>query len=128
MLQVLVYLISLLLVSVILHTVVRIIRYFYKFPMPQFLANLIDNPFRRRIQPPNEMPIRHGITPGMTVLEVGPGNGRYTISRSRNDQEKPENRAAGPHGTLTPVFGYPFNFREVLIIWEYQRRGRRWEN
>jgi ubiquinone/menaquinone biosynthesis C-methylase UbiE len=66
-----------------LHTIVRIIRYFYKFPMPEFLANLIDNPLRRKIQPPSEMPIRHGIRPGMTVLEVGPGNGRYTIETVR---------------------------------------------
>ena len=66
-------------IPVILHTLVRIVRYFYKFPMPQFLANLIDNPLRRKIQPPGKMPIRHGIHPGMTVLEVGPGNGRYTV-------------------------------------------------
>jgi ubiquinone/menaquinone biosynthesis C-methylase UbiE len=84
MLQVLVYLvIGLLLLAVTLHTIVRAIRYFYKFPMPEFLANLIDNPFRRRIQPPGEMAIRHGIEPGMTVLEVGPGNGRYTIETAR---------------------------------------------
>lgn len=84
MLQVLVYLIlSLILLPVILHTIVRIVRYFYKFPMPQFLANLIDNPLRRKIQPPGDMPIRHGIQPGMTVLEVGPGNGRYTIETAR---------------------------------------------
>ena len=84
MLQVLVYLVpGLLLLVVFLFTIVRIIRYFYKFPMPQFLANLIDNPLRRRIQPPSEMPIRHGITPGMAVLEVGPGNGRYTIETAR---------------------------------------------
>jgi ubiquinone/menaquinone biosynthesis C-methylase UbiE len=84
MLQVLVYLLlGLLLLPVVLHTIIRIIRYFYKFPMPEFLANLIDNPLRRRIQPPSEMPIRHGIEPGMTVLEVGPGNGRYTIETAR---------------------------------------------
>ena len=71
------------LLAIFLHTLVRIIRYFYKFPIPQFLANLIDNPMRRRIQPPSEMPLRHGITPGMTVLEVGPGNGRYTIETAR---------------------------------------------
>jgi ubiquinone/menaquinone biosynthesis C-methylase UbiE len=70
-------------IPVILHTIVRIIRTFYKFPMPQFLANFIDNPLRRKIQPPGEMPIRHGIRPGMTVLEVGPGNGRYTIETAR---------------------------------------------
>jgi ubiquinone/menaquinone biosynthesis C-methylase UbiE len=51
--------------------------------MPEFLANLIDNPLRRRFQPPNEMPIRHNIEPGMIVLEVGPGNGRYTIETAR---------------------------------------------
>jgi ubiquinone/menaquinone biosynthesis C-methylase UbiE len=65
------------------HTVVRIIRYFYKFPIPEFLAGAIDNPLRRRMQPPDEMPKRHGIEPGMRVLEVGPGNGRYTLATAR---------------------------------------------
>lgn len=81
---VLVYLLlSLILLPVVLHTVVRLVRHFYKFPMPAFLANLIDNPWRRRLQPPSAMPIRHGIEPGMTVLEVGPGNGRYTVETAR---------------------------------------------
>lgn len=83
MLKILTALPVLLFIPIVLHTIVRIIRYFYKFPMPQFLANLIDNPLRRKIQPPGEMPIRHGILPGMTVLEVGPGNGRYTIETAR---------------------------------------------
>ena len=68
---------------VILHTTVRIVRAFSKFPMPQFLANAIDNPLRRKIQPPDEMPARHGIRVGMTVLEVGPGNGTYTVATAR---------------------------------------------
>ena len=71
------------LILLTLHTLVRIVRHFYKFPMPEFLANLIDNPLRRRIQPPAEMPIRHGVAAGMTVLEVGPGNGRYTLELAR---------------------------------------------
>jgi ubiquinone/menaquinone biosynthesis C-methylase UbiE len=71
------------LLAVILHTVVRIVRYFYKFPMPEFMANLIDNPLRRRIQPPDQTAMRHGIEPGMRVLEVGPGNGRYTLATAR---------------------------------------------
>ena len=62
---------------------VRLVRHFYKFPMPEFMAPLIDNPLRRRFQPPDQMPIRHGIEPGMTVLEVGPGNGRYTLAAAR---------------------------------------------
>ncbi|NLE75537.1 MAG: methyltransferase domain-containing protein [Chloroflexi bacterium] len=65
--------------AVVLSTVVRIVRHFHKFPLPEPLANLIDNPLRRRWQPPSEMPLRHDIEPGMTVLEVGPGNGRYTV-------------------------------------------------
>lgn len=67
----------------ILHTGVRIIRHFYKYPMPEFAANLIDNPLRRKIQPPDEMARRHGIKPGMQVLEVGPGNGTYTLAAAR---------------------------------------------
>ena len=66
-----------------LHTLIRIVRHFYKFPMPEFMADLIDNPLRRRIQPPAEMPIRHALRPGMTVLEVGPGNGHYTVATAR---------------------------------------------
>ncbi|HEY53193.1 MAG TPA: class I SAM-dependent methyltransferase [Caldilineae bacterium] len=69
----------LLALAIIWHTIVRAVRYFYKFPMPHQMANLIDNPWRRKIQPPGIMPIRHGIEPGMKVLEVGPGNGAYTM-------------------------------------------------
>ena len=38
------------LLLVIFHTLVRIVRYFYKFPMPEFMANMIDNPMRRKYQ------------------------------------------------------------------------------
>jgi len=77
-----------------LHTIVRIVRYFHKFPMPQWMADLIDNPFRRRIQPPGETAIRHGIKSGMRVLEVGPGSGTYTLGAA--DQ-------VGPGGTVVTV-------------------------
>lgn len=70
-------------VLVVLHTVVRVIRHFYKFPMPEFMANLIDNPWRRRLQPPYETAVRHGLEPGMMVLEVGPGSGTYTVGAAR---------------------------------------------
>jgi ubiquinone/menaquinone biosynthesis C-methylase UbiE len=76
-------LLSLPVAAIILSTLVRIVRHFYKFPMPEFLANMIDNPVRRKIQPPREMPLRHGIEPGMLVLEVGPGNGRYSVETAR---------------------------------------------
>ncbi len=84
MLRVLFYvLLGLPLLAVFLHTIVRVVRHFYKFPMPQFAANIIDNPLRRRIQPPDETAIRHGIEPGMVVLDVGPGNGTYTVATAR---------------------------------------------
>ena len=62
------------------HTLVRLVRRYYKFPIPHFLANVIDNPVRRRLQPPETTAIRHGIKPGMTVLEIGPGNGSTAAS------------------------------------------------
>jgi ubiquinone/menaquinone biosynthesis C-methylase UbiE len=74
---------GLLIFPLFLHTLIRIIRHFYKFPMPQFFASLIDNPLRRRIQPPEAMPFRHGIQSGMKVLEVGPGNGTYTVATAQ---------------------------------------------
>src|SRR3972149_3502435 len=95
MLQAFLYvLVGLPLVILVMHTLLRIVRYFHKFPMPEFLANAIDNPLRRRIQPPTEMPLRHGLEPGMTVLEVGPGNGRYTVETAR---------AVGPAGKVVAV-------------------------
>ena len=51
--------------------------------MPHFLAGVIANPLRRRILPPGEPAARHGIRPGMTVLEVGPGSGAYTMAAAR---------------------------------------------
>jgi len=63
--------------------VVRIIRQLYKFPIPEFMAPVIDNPLRRRIQPPDGLAARHGLEPGMQVLEVGPGSGAYTMAAAR---------------------------------------------
>ena len=67
-------------ILVVLHTIVRVVRTFYKFPMPEFMASAIDNPLRRKIQPPAETARRHGIESGMRVLDVGPGNGTYTLA------------------------------------------------
>jgi ubiquinone/menaquinone biosynthesis C-methylase UbiE len=76
------------LILLVLHTIMRLVRHFYKFPIPHFLTNLIDNPLRHKIQPPDETAIRHGILPGMTVLEVGPGNGTYTLAAARQVGER----------------------------------------
>ena len=92
--QLLAILLSIPITLLILHTIIRVVRYFYKFPMPEWMANLIDNPFRRKIQPPEETAARHGITDGMRVLEVGPGNGTYTLGTARQ---------IGPEGELVTI-------------------------
>jgi ubiquinone/menaquinone biosynthesis C-methylase UbiE len=48
--------------------------------MPHFLAHVIDNPLRRRLQPPERLARWHGLEPGMRLLEVGPGSGTYTVA------------------------------------------------
>jgi len=78
----------------LLHTIIRVIRHVIKFPIPAFLAGAIDNPLRRRIQPPDHTAVCHGIEPGMTVLEIGPGNGTYTMAAAR---------LIGPEGTLVTI-------------------------
>ena len=92
--RILLIILSLPLTIIILHTIIRLIRFFYKFPMPQFLANVIDNPLRRKIQPPKETGLRHGIKSGMNILEVGPGNGRYTVEAAK---------IVGPSGRITTI-------------------------
>jgi len=72
----------------------RIVRHFYKFPMPEFMADFITNPGRLKMQPPGETAVRHGIQPGMTVLDIGPGNGTYTIAAARQ---------VGPEGKLFAI-------------------------
>jgi len=58
---------------------VRLVRRFYHFPIPSFLAGLIDNPVRRRIQSPKTIADRLDLRHGMKVVEVGPGPGTFTI-------------------------------------------------
>jgi ubiquinone/menaquinone biosynthesis C-methylase UbiE len=79
---------------IVLHTIIRIIRHFYKFPIPEFMADLIDHPLRRKFQPPYETAVRHGLEAGMRVLEVGPGSGTYTMGAARR---------VGPLGKLVTI-------------------------
>lgn len=67
-----------------LQVVFRIIRHWYHFPIPSFMIQFIDNPFRRRfIQNPEVVADRMKLLPGMRVVEIGPGNGSYTLAFAR---------------------------------------------
>jgi ubiquinone/menaquinone biosynthesis C-methylase UbiE len=82
-------------VYITLRAIARFVRRRHRFPIPEFMAEVIDNPLRRAfIQPPDEMPERLGLKPGMRVLEVGPGSGTYTVAVARY---------LGPAGHLTSI-------------------------
>ena len=83
-----------LLAVIFIHTLSRIVCHYYKFPLPPILAKWIDHPLRHRMQPPDVAAIRHGIEPGMRVLEVGPGSGTYTVAAARR---------VGPAGRIVAV-------------------------
>jgi ubiquinone/menaquinone biosynthesis C-methylase UbiE len=60
-------------------------------PFPPWLTPILDTPLRRRIFSPAAAAERHGIAPGMRVLEVGPGAG-YLTGEARD--------CVGPSGAL----------------------------
>ena len=68
--------------------VLRIVRRFYQFPIPDFVVRLIDNPIRRRIQPPDKIVEWMGAEQGMSLLEVGPGPGTFTFEAARQVGDK----------------------------------------
>ncbi|HUV26964.1 MAG TPA: methyltransferase domain-containing protein [Anaerolineales bacterium] len=68
--------------------VLRIVRRFYQFPIPAFVARLIDNPIRRRIQPPEKIVEWMDVKQGMTILEIGPGPGTFTLEAGRQVGDK----------------------------------------
>lgn len=87
--------IALLVIFILYQIIVRLVRHYNKFPIPAPMVELIDNPLRRRLlHPPAQMVSRHGIQPGMTVLEVGPGKGTYTLETARQ---------LGPQGRMVAV-------------------------
>lgn len=68
----------------VVEVVFRIIRRFIHFPIPAFFAAIIDNPIRRRIQPPTKVVDWIGIKEGMRSLEIGPGPGTFTIEAANS--------------------------------------------
>jgi ubiquinone/menaquinone biosynthesis C-methylase UbiE len=75
----LLWVIGFLLFLFVLHTILRFVRRYRKFPIPSILTEFIDNPVRRRyIQRPDVLADRMNLLPGMVVVEIDPGKGSYT--------------------------------------------------
>lgn len=87
-----------------LYILMRVAKHYHKMPMPAFMAGVIDHPLRHRLMPPDDMARRHGVEPGMTVLEVGPGNGTYTVAAAQR---------AGPKGRVIALDIQPGIIRRV---------------
>ena len=69
----------------IVFVILRIVRRYYKFPIPGFMTLLIDNPIRRKfLQKPETVAERMHLKPGMIVIEIGPGKGSYTKALAKN--------------------------------------------
>jgi ubiquinone/menaquinone biosynthesis C-methylase UbiE len=60
---------------------IRTIRYFWKFPMPAIMGNVIAaGPYRGRVQPPRMIVDALQCRPGMKIVEMGCGSGFYTVA------------------------------------------------
>lgn len=49
---------------------VRIIRRFYKFPMPEFVEGAVDDLLRHKLLPLDKMAMRHDIQLGIQIMEI----------------------------------------------------------
>ena len=66
---------------------VRSVRYFWKFPMPAKMGNLIAaGPYRSKVQPPSMIIEALDVRPGMEIVELGCGSGFYTIAVAESIQ------------------------------------------
>lgn len=70
--------------------VVRAIRHFWDFPIPAPLARVINNPLRRRLQPPKTVVSWLDLGEGMSVLEIGCGTGTFTLEAANRLGKKGE--------------------------------------
>jgi SAM-dependent methyltransferase len=71
-------------IFVLQQVIVRILCRAVPGPMPSRLAPVLTTPLRSRLfGTPEQILNRTGITPGMSVLEVGPGPGVYTVPLAR---------------------------------------------
>lgn len=69
-------LVALPVIAAFIDLIIKMIRFSFGYPMPASMDELTK--LRLKIQPPDDTPARHGIVPGMTVLEIGNAGDAYT--------------------------------------------------
>ena len=79
---------------IFVEVVLRVVRRHIHFPAPAFMVFFINNPLRRRMQPPAKVVEWAGIREDMQVLELGPGGGTFTFEAART---------VGPKGHIYAV-------------------------
>jgi len=75
-------------VVILILVLLRLVRKSTNFPAPAYIGRILDSDFRRFSQPPRTIVERSGITPGMTVMELGCGSGAYTTFMARTVGEQ----------------------------------------
>jgi len=66
----------------------RVVKHYVHYPIPAFAVRFIDNPIRRRMQPPKDVVQWIGIKAEMSVLEIGPGPGTFTFEAAKRVGEQ----------------------------------------
>ncbi|HUS04338.1 MAG TPA: class I SAM-dependent methyltransferase [Dehalococcoidia bacterium] len=79
---------------VVVHPITKLVRRRTGLPDPTFIIYFINNPIRRKLQPPSGVIDHVHIQEGMNILELGPGTGFYTLEAARR---------AGPSGHVYAI-------------------------
>ena len=79
---------------IIVHPITKLVRRRTGLPDPTFIIYFINNPIRRKFQPPGSVIDHVHIQEGMNILEIGPGTGFYTFEAARR---------AGPCGHVYAI-------------------------
>ncbi len=74
---------GILLTLIVLHSLMRLVRRYVKFPAPAYAGRLLGGAWRLRLYPAATLIQRSGIKEEMHVLELGCGSGAYTPSVAR---------------------------------------------
>lgn len=80
--------------QILLRVLSKTARRYISFPAPAFIHHFLDSRLRKRIQPPETIVRRSGVSEGMQVIDLGCGSGAFTLAMAR---------AVGPQGRVYAV-------------------------